>query len=235
MRLLEVQAHDTAIDQLRHKIRTLPERTRLAALQARAAELEARVGELRERHTGLSERQSEIEAQVGAARARKDALEKRLYAGSVSSPRELQAIDEEVRHLGTYVGSLEDRELELMEEIEPLESQIAAVEEEAGRLADEASSLTGAISEAEVAVEAEVAIEAAGRAEAARGVSAELLASYEVIRAKLGGVGAAELVGTSCSGCHLSLPAMEVDRIRRASPEEMIKCDNCGRILVRRA
>jgi len=64
-------------------------------------------------------------------------------------------------------------------------------------------------------------------------VPAELLARYERLRAKLAGTGAARLVGESCGGCHLTLPAMEVDRIRRAPPDEVLTCDQCGRILVR--
>ena len=68
---------------------------------------------------------------------------------------------------------------------------------------------------------------------AAAGVPPELLARYEALRAKLGGTGAARVVGGSCGGCHLVLPSMEVDRIKKAPPDAVITCDQCGRILVR--
>ena len=75
--------------------------------------------------------------------------------------------------------------------------------------------------------------ETTARVTAAATVAPDLLARYERLRTQLGGTGAARLVGGSCSGCHLSLPAMEVDRIRKAPPDEVITCDQCGRILVR--
>ena len=57
--------------------------------------------------------------------------------------------------------------------------------------------------------------------------------TYERLRAKLGGVGAARLVGPRCSGCHLTLPATELDRLRKGSPDALVFCDQCGRILIR--
>jgi predicted nucleic acid-binding Zn-ribbon protein len=62
---------------------------------------------------------------------------------------------------------------------------------------------------------------------------ADLAATYERLRSQLGGIGAAKLVGSSCGGCHLALPATELDRIRHAAPDALVYCDQCGRILVR--
>jgi hypothetical protein len=60
----------------------------------------------------------------------------------------------------------------------------------------------------------------------------DLLARYEQLRSKLGGTGAARLVGASCSGCHLTLSSMELDRVRKAASDAVITCEQCGRILV---
>ena len=68
--------------------------------------------------------------------------------------------------------------------------------------------------------------------ELAARVAPELAASYERLRAKLGGIGAAHLVGGACSGCHLQLPAGELHRLRHATPDSVVYCDQCGRILV---
>jgi predicted nucleic acid-binding Zn-ribbon protein len=82
-------------------------------------------------------------------------------------------------------------------------------------------------------IDADIASQGEARLAAAATVPADLLTRYERLRATLAGTGAARLVGGSCSGCHLTLPAMEVDRIRKAPPDEVITCDQCGRILVR--
>ena len=44
--------------------------------------------------------------------------------------------------------------------------------------------------------------------------------------------GVARLVGSTCQGCHLTIPATEVDRIRRQPAGTLAFCDNCGAILV---
>ncbi len=98
----------------------------------------------------------------------------------------------------------------------------------------DAERLRAAIAATEVALDAEIAEETGPRVAAAVGTcDDDLLARYEQLRAKLGGTGAARLVGGSCSGCHLALPAMELDRVRKAPPDAVITCEQCGRILVR--
>ena len=232
-RLLEVQEHDTSADQLRHKRSTLPARAELADVDRRMRALDARAGEVGVQRDELAGRQSALEQQIEASRTRRSSLEKRLFGGTVAAARELQAMSDEVRHLGRHISELEDRELEVMEALEPLETELDTARAERERLESEAAGLRAAIAEDEVRLDGEIAVQLQARAAAADGVRADLLGRYEQLRAKLGGTGAARLVGESCSGCHLTLPSMEVDRIRRAPPDEVITCEQCGRILVR--
>jgi hypothetical protein len=142
-------------------------------------------------------------------------------------------MDEEVKHLGAHVTELEDRELEVMEVLEPLEAELSALGAEADGLQGTARSLREAITAGEAAIDAELDIERARRVELAVTVAKDLLARYEQLRSRLGGVGAARLVAGSCGGCHLALPSMELDRIHKAPPDALLTCDQCGRILVR--
>jgi predicted nucleic acid-binding Zn-ribbon protein len=139
----------------------------------------------------------------------------------------------EVESLKARRSKLEDDVLAAMEEDEPLAAEVAALEAERVAVDGEAERLRAAIAEAEAALAAEEAGEQSARDEVAAGVPADLLATYDRLRAKLGGVGAARLVGPSCGGCHLTLPATELDRVRHAAPDELVFCDQCGRILVR--
>jgi predicted nucleic acid-binding Zn-ribbon protein len=86
---------------------------------------------------------------------------------------------------------------------------------------------------AEAVVDREIAELTEQRTAAASSVPADLLASYERLRGRLDGIGAARLIGSRCSGCHLTLPATELDRLKRAPADAVIYCDSCGRILVR--
>lgn len=232
-RLLVVQHHDTVVDQLRHRRTTLPERAELAQVQRRLSDLDVRSKEVRGQRDELGGRQEALEQQIESARTRKTTLEKRLYGGQVAAARELQAMSDEVKHLGRHITELEDRELELMEALEPVDGELQEADVARDALEAEGTRLRAAIATAEAALDGEIAQESTTRSDAAVGIPDELLARYDKLRAKLGGTGAARLVGGSCSGCHLALPSMEVDRIRKAPPEALITCDQCGRILVR--
>jgi hypothetical protein len=231
--LLEVQDHDTAVDQLRHRRSALPEQAQLAATESRLAVVENRAAEVQVGRDELGVRQSALEEQIEAARSRRSELERRMYGGQVTAARDLQAMDEEVKHLVQRISELEDREIEIMEELEPIDTELTTAGAERQTLRQERERLQAAIAEAVVDIDADIAAQSQARVEAAATVPPDLLARYERLRTQLAGTGAARLVAGSCSGCHLSLPAMEVDRIRKAPPDEVITCDQCGRILVR--
>jgi predicted nucleic acid-binding Zn-ribbon protein len=232
-RLLEVQDHDTAIDQLRHRRSALPEQAELARVEQRLAGLEARAAEVQVGRDELGVRQAALEDLIEASRARRGELEKRMFGGQVSAARDLQAMDEEVKHLKQHISELEDREIEIMEELEPIDAELDSTAGERTSLRHDRERLRQAVAAAVVTIDADLISQSAGRQAAAATVPPDLLARYEKLRTTLSGTGAARLVGGSCSGCHLSLPSMEVDRIRKAPPDEIILCDQCGRILVR--
>lgn len=231
--LLEVQAHDTVIDQLRHRLATLPERASLRQVEARLSAIEQRTKATQTDRDELATRQAGIEQQIESSKARKKELERRMYGGQVTSPRDLQAMDDEIKHLSRHISELEDREIEVIEALEPLEGELQAADVERDSLDNDASRFREAIDHSERETRAEVHAEEEQRAKAAKGVPSILLTRYDQLRNKLGGTGAARLVGNSCGGCHLTLPAMEIDRIRKAAPDAVITCDQCGRILVR--
>jgi uncharacterized protein len=231
--LLEVQDHDTAIDQLRHRRSSLPEQSELAGVEARLSGLETRAAEVQVARDELGIRQAALEEQIEASRGRRRELERRMYGGQVSAARDLQAMDEEVKHLARHISELEDREIEIMEALEPIDGELQTTGVERDALRATRDRLRRSIAEAVAGIDTDVASRTEARGAAAATVPADLLTRYERLRTTLAGTGAARLVGGSCSGCHLTLPAMEVDRIRKAPADEVITCDQCGRILVR--
>ena len=230
--LLAVQDHDTVIDQLRHRRATLPERAELAALEQQASEVTNRLTEASGQRDEVAGRQSELEASIAASEARIAQIDKRMYSGEVSSSRDLQAMGDEIASLKRRCSMLEDKTLETMEEREPLDAEVVRLEGELAAIDERSAVLRVRIAEAEVVIDAEIEKERQVREDLAQGLPTELADQYERLRSKLGGVGAARVVNGSCTGCHLSLPAMEIDRIKRASPDALVFCDQCGRILV---
>jgi len=230
---LEVQDHDTVVDQLRHRRATLPERAELARIDRRRGELDAQAKEVGGERDELGARQATLEQQIDASRARRAELERKMYGGQEADARALGAMNDEVRQLARHITELEDRELEVMEALEPLDAALAAADAEREALDGDTRRLLAAVAEAERALDADIATQRDARAGVAATLPDPLLTRYEKLRTRLGGTGAARLSGSSCGGCHLVLPAMEVDRIRKAPPDAVITCDQCGRILVR--
>jgi uncharacterized protein len=231
--LLQVQEHDTTCDQLEHRVRTLPARGQLEACMARVAAVEVKGAEVQGARDELARGQQRLEDEIALLRDKANEHDRRLYSGTIANPRELQALQDEIAALRRRIGQLEDQELELMEQIEPLDSALAGLASEAAALDDEARRLRASIAEQEAEAAAELEAVRGRREAIAAEVDEELLAEYDVLRRRLGGVAIARLVGGSCGGCHLGLSAVEVDRLRHLPPEEPARCEECGRLLVR--
>ena len=231
--LLELQARDTASDQLQHRKATLPERAQLeearrerAAGQAEIKRIDAQLKEAEARRTAL-------EAEVADADARISAIESRMFGGTVTSSKELESMSAEVEHLKARRSSLEDDALEAIEAAEDIRSERERLAQSDAARAAVVSEAEGRLASAEAEVDALIKTQQTARGDLAAGLARELLDAYERIRAKLGGVGAARLEGDRCTGCHLSLPSGEVERLRHEPADAIAYCDNCSRILVR--
>jgi len=231
--LLAVQEHDTRTDQLNHRIETLPLRAELAQLEVDVRAVDDQLGITQRRRDELGRSQQRLEDEIASLSERANQAEKQLYSGSVTNPRELQALQDDVASIRRRIGQLEDDELEIMELVEPVDAERAQLTGERERLDAEGARLRTALGEAESELAAELAAVQAERDAAAAEVPDELWPEYDKLRARFGGVGIARLVGSTCQGCHLALPAVEVDRIRKLPLDEAVHCEECGRLLVR--
>ncbi|MGI8793673.1 MAG: zinc ribbon domain-containing protein [Acidimicrobiales bacterium] len=230
--LLEVQDHDTHIDQLVHRRDTLPERAELTQVLDETTGLEKALAEARVRLAEVVKRQSDLEADVAASEARVIQIDKRMYSGEVTASRDLQAMTDEINSLKRRVSGLEDRVLETMEEREPVEAETVELEAKLQALAVRQVELEKSIAAISAEIDAEVTAEQEQRATLAESVPAELLTKYETLRSRLGGIGAAKLEHGTCMGCRLALPATEVDRLKNLPAGQLANCEQCGRILV---
>lgn len=231
--LLRVQEHDTALDRLRHRRQTLPELARLAAIGEELIALESARADAAIRSQQAATRQRALEDELAGVEAKAEELNARLYSGAVTVPRELQAMQAEAESLRERRGDLEEKVLVAMTDREPVDEEVAALDRRRDELDAEAARLHGAVAEAQAGIDAEIAAEEVARAASAGAVPPELAALYDQLRRRLAGVAVAPLAHGRCGGCHLNLPATEVDRIRREPPDALIRCDQCGRILVR--
>jgi predicted nucleic acid-binding Zn-ribbon protein len=219
-------------DQLRHRLRTLPERSRLAAVDREQSQLEAELATASAERDQVAVRQRRGEQELAAVEDRVSVVTRQLYSGQVTVPRELQSMQAEIAALGRQRDNLEERVLEAMTEAEPLDARLASLTGRRRELDGEAAALRAALAETEADIGQQLATVAAERARLAGQVPDELVRLYESLRARLEGVGAARLHGGRCGGCHLSLSAAERDRIRHLPGGSLVRCEHCGRILV---
>lgn len=231
--LLEVQEHDTQIEQLRHRRTNLPEREALAAAEASVAAIDAQLETVRSRQGELDRSQRRLEDEVAMVSTKAAEIDRKLYGGTVSAPRELQTMQDEIASLKRRQSGLEDQLLEVMELSEPVGVDIERLEGERAAADAEAERLRTAIAGAEAEIDAEIDAVTRRRAEIAAGVPESLLRTYDGLRPRLGGIAVARLEGNRCTGCHLSLPATEIDTIRRSPADAVVRHEECGRILVR--
>jgi uncharacterized protein len=230
--LLELQARDTAIDRLRHRRDTIPERAALDAARTELSAVEKQLADATERRDEVAREERRFDDEARSLEDKAAEVERTMYSGEVTSPRELQLLQADVDQLRRHRRSLEDRELEVMEQREALDGEVARLEDRARQLQADAARLESVLSAAEAEIDEELGGERAARDELAGTVDAALLDDYERCRERARGIGAARLNGTTCQGCHLSIPSVEAERIRKSPPGTVAHCDNCGCILV---
>jgi len=187
---------------------------------------EAILGDLRR---DLARAEADVE-QV-RERARRDS--ELLNSGSIGDPKQLQNLQHELGSLARRQSDLEDAELEAMERVEGAEAALAALLAERDSLAADRDPAQSLVDELTAQIADEQAEVRRQREEVAQSIPADLLALYEKIRADQAGVGAAHLHRGQCGGCRLQLPPQEIQRARTAAPTEVIRCEECRRILVR--
>jgi uncharacterized protein len=230
--LLVLQEHDTVLDQLHHRRDTLAQRTQLVDLAGHLDQVSGTQQRVTEARAEVARTQKRLEDEVATVEEKAASIHGQLYGGTVTSPRELQALQDDETALKRHQSTVEDKVIEQMELAVPLDDQIEELATRRSGLEADLARVTDELAAAEVELDAEIATVAAERGELAVQIDPDLLVQYEKLRHELGGVAVARLVGTNCGGCHLTLSAVELDRIRHQPDGAVVLCEECGRLLV---
>ncbi|GAA2528015.1 zinc ribbon domain-containing protein [Rarobacter incanus] len=230
--ILAVQALDTRAQQLVHQRRTLPIHAKIAEYGERLADLERALVASRTEAADLTLEAKKAEHEVALVRERAVRDQALLDAGKVSA-KEAQALLAELDSLKVRQGRLEEVELDVMERLEAHQATLAQLEQAYdGTVADRNRAVRERDDEV-AAIDAQRKDVARERAAAVEGLDVTLLATYERLRDQLGGLGAARLEGRRCGGCRMELNPVDLSKIAAASAETLVRCEECGRLLVR--
>lgn len=235
IRLLDVQALDVRLSQLAHKRKSLPEHTEVDSLTKDLSQQRDLLVAAQTQASDAAREQTKAEQDVDQVRQRAARDQQRLDTGVGISARDLANLQSEVVSLAKRQGDLEDVVLEVMERLEAAQERVTELTERVAALEAKLVDATARRDAATGEIDTEVAKIAKDREVIVGSMPADLMALYEKIRVKQGGVGAARLYQRRCEGCRLELDMAEVNEIKAAARDQVVRHENCGRILVRTA
>lgn len=233
LRLLDLQALDTELAQLAHRRRAMPELAAIAEHEKRVTELSNELLDAQTVVADIDLEQRRLENDVETVRARAARDEARLQAGGLPS-RELESLQHEIATLARRQSTLEDELLDVMERGEQAQETLAGVTQRHEAVKVELRELEQRRDAAVRDIDATVAQRTPDRERLAGELPPDLRSVYERARAH-GGVGAALLRHRRCEGCRIELSGSELSAARAATPDTVIRCDNCRAVLVRTA
>jgi predicted nucleic acid-binding Zn-ribbon protein len=230
--ILEMQSLDNEIMQANTKLKSLPEIEQLLHIDKRitTATDELAVVKSEADQIALELRRGEVDVETVTDRIKKD--EARLASGN-ATPKELEQLQHEVGTLKKRQESLEEIELEIMIRSDAITSRSNTLTTDLASLQTLKDEISGRLKTATDEINKVLADKNTARNLVANQIEKPLLELYEKIRGNGGGVGAAALVGNKCNGCNLAINAVEMDRIKSLAKDELLRCEECRRILVR--
>lgn len=230
--LLEVQGLDTLLDQIAHKKKAHPTVARLTELDAQLTDLNTSLVSSRTAVNDLRRELTKAETDVEQVRTRATRSQQRLDSGAVGA-KDAQALMSELESLGRRQEALEEIELEVMERLEAHETSLAAVESAHVELVAARDTVVAEQASVFAELDAQAAQTRTDRAAKVTGLDEKLVATYERMRTRMGGVAVAAMRHGKSEGSGLPISPTEINRIKALPDDEVVFCEDSGRILVR--
>ncbi|MEU3710222.1 zinc ribbon domain-containing protein [Streptomyces catenulae] len=233
IRLLDVQALDVRLTQLAHKRKNLPELAELSTLEGDLTQQRDLLVAAQTEESDTTREQTKAEQDVDQVRQRAARDQKRLDSGAVTSPKDLESLQRELASLAKRQGDLEDIVLEVMERREAAQARATELSGRVDAVQAKVDDVTARRDAAYAEIDGEADTVTKERGLTVADIPADLLKLYDRLREKHGGIGAARLYQRRCEGCRLELDLTELNDVRSAAADTVVRCENCSRILVR--
>ena len=231
--LFGLQGEDALLCQLEHQIKTLPEREMLSSLIEKKSVIEDLIFTKQAENVELRKNEKRLELELSSIETRLKEVDEKLYSGVITTEKEAKSLQDEIGHLKERQDSLESELLEILSlsedatiNIDEFNSQLAVQNNDIHKLEDTVERVENELTEK--ALEAKTR-----RDENVKVLTAEILKSYEAHRELFPSDAVVRFDGPTCNGCHLTMSAMETDRIKGLEVGALTECSECGRLVVR--
>ena len=229
--LLELAELDGELSRIEHRAKHLAEHKKLEEVQAKHRDANDHLATLQIALEDLDTQVAKFESEIDSVRQREDRDRSLLASGTIDA-KQLNDLQHELETLERRQSSLEDSLLEVMERREELQGsqadELAKIDELQNNLSDAQKACDDALGEIDQLRHRS----ASRRDELVAGLDADLVALYERQRSH-GGPGAGPLQGRRCGACRIEIDRGELARISAAAEDEVLRCPECGAILLR--
>ena len=230
--IFELQLLDNEIMQANTKLKSLPEIEQLLHIDKRIVTATDELATVKAEadQIALELRRGEVDVETVTDRIKKD--EARLSSGN-ATPKELEQLQHEVGTLKKRQETLEEIELEIMVRSEAITARTNTLTTDLASLETLKAEINQRLTTASSEINTVITNKQSDREKVVVKIEKPLIDLYEKIRTASGGVAAAALVGNKCNGCNLAINAVEMERIKSLAKDELLRCEECRRILVR--
>ncbi len=230
--LLQLQDQDLELDRLRLEIDRIEERKQLSQAKSSIDLIDAKLDEIFRFKKEFSKKLKELDTEIEKVSARISRLEDQIRSGQVPNVKDQVAVMHEMDQLSSVKNQAEENMLEIMESVEKLDLQARELESQKLPITNTVAELESQIQVKVQALEQEINSHLPNRESIYSTLTTALRSKYETLRGKLGGMAVAQILDGKCSGCHLTIPTTEKEKIIHSTGESISNCEQCGRMLI---
>ena len=178
----------------------------------------------------LEQERKKIEDTIKSQEQKIKQINEKLFSGTITSSKELVNYQDEIKQLQSSNNNLEDREIEIMMEIDEKRPKLKELAESKNILEKEINDITKDIESRIKEIEKNIEVLKKKRISVSREIPSDILDRFDEIKQKKSGIAVAVLKNNFCDVCRVELPVQQLDKIK--DPEVIHKCPMCGRMLV---
>lgn len=228
--MFSLQELDAKEKEIQEQIKKLPHFKELVTFKRRFEVLQANLESRKNSMVQISQMLKRHETRAAAMEEKIKCLNNQLYDGSVSNPKELQNLQEQIENISLQIGDINTEILDQMEKKEDVEKELDVMSQELKETYKDFNKLKLQYNAAKLNLEQELLNVQEERKAVASHCEEKWLAWYQKHYPKFGGTPIGKVLDNhACSGCRQIIPIMVV-RSARSRPGQVV-CESCGRLL----